>query len=107
VEVQTGQVTTATRDAVLNGVAVQEGQIIGIHDGRLSLAGETVAQVVEALLRQMQVENLEIITLYYGADVSEEEAEALAAGVQEEYPEQEFEVVEGGQPHYFYIISAE
>lgn len=106
-EVQTGQVTTATRDAVLNGVAVQEGQIIGIHDGRLSLAGETVAQVVEALLRQMQVENLEIITLYYGADVSEEEAEALAAGVQEEYPEQEFEVVEGGQPHYFYIISAE
>jgi DAK2 domain fusion protein YloV len=106
-EVQTGQVTTATRDAVLNGVAVQEGQIIGIHDGRLSLAGETVAQVVEALLRQMQVENLEIITLYYGADVSEEEAEALAAGVQEEYPEQEFEVVEGGQPHYFDIISAE
>ena len=106
-EVQTGQVTTATRDAVLNGVAVQEGQIIGIHDGRLSLAGETVAQVVQALLRRMQVENLEIITLYYGADVSEEEAEALAAVVREEYPEQEFEVVEGGQPHYFYIISAE
>lgn len=106
-QVQTGEVTIATRDATLNGLSVRQGQVIGIHDGQLAVKGETVEAVVEALLERMEAAALEIITLYYGADISRDEAEALAARLQDRYPEQEFEVVEGGQPHYFYIISAE
>lgn len=106
-EVHTGEVTTATRDASLNGVQVRQGQIIGLQDDQLVVSGDTVDQVVEALLDRMGVADLEIVTLYYGAGVRQEEAEALAARLQEKYPDQTFEVVYGGQPHYFYILSAE
>ncbi len=105
--VRTGEVTTATRDAKLNGVTVRQGQIIGLEDDQLVVSGDTVDEVVEALLDRMGVAGLEIVTLYYGADVRQEEAEALAARLQEKYPDQSFEVVYGGQPHYFYILSAE
>lgn len=106
-DVRTGEVTTATRDAKLNGVTVRQGQIIGLEDDQLVASGDTVDEVVEALLDRMGVADLEIVTLYYGADVRQEEAEALAARLQEKYPDQTFEVVYGGQPHYFYILSAE
>ncbi len=106
-EVHTGEVTTATRDAMLNGVQVRQGQIIGLQDDQLVVSGNTVDEVVEVLLDRMGVASLEIVTLYYGADVRQEEAEALAARLQEKYPDQTFEVVYGGQPHYFYILSAE
>ncbi|HIE38537.1 MAG TPA: DAK2 domain-containing protein, partial [Anaerolineae bacterium] len=106
-EVETGEVTTATRDATLTGVTVRQGQVIGIHNGQLVVGRDTVEEAVEALLERMGVEEMEIVALYYGADVPQEEAEGLAARLQERYPDQEFEVVEGGQPHYFYIISAE
>ncbi len=106
-DVRTGEVTTATRDAKLNGVTVRQGQIIGLQDDQLVVSGETVDEVVEALLERMGVAEMEIVTLYYGAGVQQEEAEALAARLQEKYPAQSFEVVYGGQPHYFYILSAE
>jgi len=106
-EVQTGEVTVATRDVTLNGVSVRQGQVIGIHDGELVVAGDTPDEVVEALLERMNPSELEIVTLYYGADVTAEAAEALAERLEEKYPDLEFEVIEGGQPHYFYIISAE
>ncbi len=106
-EVRTGEVTTATRDATLNGLQVRQGQIIGLCDDQLVVAGDSVEETVETLLEQMGIAEREIITLYYGAGVQPEEAEALAAHLQERYPDQSFEVVYGGQPHYFYIISAE
>ncbi|HEC33590.1 MAG TPA: hypothetical protein ENI37_02615, partial [Chloroflexi bacterium] len=106
-EVQTGEVTTATRDVTLNGVVVRQGQIIGIHNGQLVVGERTIEEAVEALLERMNVEDLEIVTFYYGADIRQDDAEALVTRLQKRYPEQELEVVEGGQPHYFYIISAE
>lgn len=106
-DVRTGEVTTATRDATLNGVTVRQGQIIGLQDDQLVVSGDAVDEVVEALLERMGVADMEIVTLYYGAGVRQEEAEALAARLQERYPDQSFEVVYGGQPHYFYILSAE
>ncbi|MGB9777389.1 MAG: DAK2 domain-containing protein [Anaerolineae bacterium] len=106
-DVHTGEVTTATRDAQLNGMTVRQGQIIGLQDDQLVISGETVDEVVEALLEKMDVADREIVTLYYGAGVRQEEAEALVARLQEKYPDQNFEVVYGGQPHYFYILSAE
>jgi len=106
-EVHSGEVTAATRDVTLNGLTVREGQIIGIHNEELVVAGETIKEVLEALLERMGVDNLEIVTLYYGSAVPGNEARQLAAYLHETHPEQEFEVIEGGQPHYFYIVSAE
>lgn len=106
-DVCTGEITTATRDVSLNGVKVQKGQIIGLMDDQLVVSGDTVNEVVEALVERMGVTEREIVTLYYGAGVTQAEAEALAARLQEQYPDQSFEVVYGGQPYYFYIISAE
>jgi len=106
-DVRTGEVTTATRDVTLNGVKVRQGQIIGLMDDQLVVSGETVNEVVEVLLEQMEAAEREIVTLYYGAGITQDEAEALTAHLQERYPDQSFEVVYGGQPHYFYIISVE
>jgi len=106
-DIETGEVTTATRSATINGVEVADGQIIGLHNGELKVTGHTVEEVVQALLQKMDSDQREIITLYYGELVGEDEAEALAALLQQNWPDQEIEVVAGGQPHYHYILSAE
>jgi hypothetical protein len=105
--VHTGEVTTSTRNARLDGLKVSKGQIIGLHDDRLSVAGEEVNQVVFDLLEAMDAGSLELITLYYGEDVSMADAQALRDRLAQLYPDHEIEVRNGGQPHYFYILSAE
>lgn len=106
-EVETGEVTRATRSTKFNGVKVKKGQLIGLHNGDLKIAGETIEEVVRDLLREMSADYHEIITLYYGEETQESEAEAMAQILAEEWPEQEVEVVNGGQPHYHYILSVE
>jgi hypothetical protein len=106
-DVETGEVTLATRSATVNGVEVADGEIIGLHNGELEVNGQSVEEVVRALLGEMVSRDREIITLYYGEDVSEEAAHALAELLEEDCPEQDIEVVQGGQPHYLYIISVE
>jgi DAK2 domain fusion protein YloV len=106
-EIETGEVTTATRSATINGLEIAEGQIIGLHDGELKVTGTTVEEVVKALLVEMDQAQREIITLYYGDTVSESEANALADLLQEDWPDQEIEVIAGGQHHYHYILSVE
>lgn len=106
-DVETGEVTTATRSVTINGVEVTAGQIIGLDDGELKVSGTKVEQVVQALLEEMDTAQREIITLYYGEGVDEEEAVALADLLQQSWPDQEIEVVFGGQPHYHYILSVE
>jgi len=106
-EVQTVEITTATRSVQLNGVKVKKGEVIGLLNDSLAVSGRSPEQVIEGVFRQMKVEEYEIITIYYGESVTQEEAEALAARISQDYPEQEIELVNGGQPHYLYIISAE
>ena len=106
-EVETGEITTATRSAQINGLEIVEGQVIGLHDGELVVAGETVKEAVLALLGKMDPSQREIITLYYGETVSQSEADAMADLVQEKWPDQEVEVVDGGQHHYHYVLSVE
>ena len=106
-EVHTGEVTTATRDVELGGVAVSEGQLIGLHDGELVTSGDSSGEVVLKLLDRMNASELEIVTLYYGAEISDADAQELVDQLQAEYPDLEFEAVEGGQPHYFYLVSVE
>jgi hypothetical protein len=106
-DVETGEITLATRSATVNGVEVADGEIIGLHNGELEVTGQAVEEVVRDLLGEMNSRDREIITLYYGEDVSEEEADALAELLEENCPEQDIEVIQGGQPHYLYIISVE
>jgi hypothetical protein len=105
--VQTAEITTATRAAQINGVSVEEGEFIGLLDEVLTASGSTLEEVVQEMLRQMRADEHEIITMYYGEDIAGTEAEKLADEIQASYPGQEVELVDGGQPHYHYILSAE
>jgi DAK2 domain fusion protein YloV len=106
-QVQTGEVTQATRSVELYGVQVDEGQIIGLHNGQLKVSSDTLTGAVFKLLEEMDAARHEVITLYYGADVAEADAEQLVAAIGERYPEAAVEFHFGGQPHYHYIISVE
>jgi DAK2 domain fusion protein YloV len=106
-EVQTVEITIATRSVQLNGVDVKKGEVIGLLNDTLAASGNSPEQVIEETLRQMKAEECEIITVYYGENVTQGEAEALATKISQDYSEQEIELVNGGQPHYLYIISAE
>ena len=105
--VQTGEVTIAVQDAHFNGIDVKIDDVIGLLNDTLVARGDSSDYVVKALLDQMHAEDLEVITLYYGEPVTADEAEALIGELQALYPNQELEVVQGGQPFYHYIISAE
>ncbi len=106
-QVQTGEVTTAVQDAHFDGIQVRAGDVIGLLNDTLSATGSSAAEVVQILLEQMEAADLEVITLYYGQPIAAAEAHALQEALCELYPDQEIEVVDGGQPFYHYIISAE
>ena len=105
--VRTIEVTTAVRSAQLNGLKVEEGQVIALCDGDLAVSGEDIPSVVKEALAQARIEESEIVTLYYGDNMTKENAEGLMRELSALYPGLEFELVEGGQPHYHYIISLE
>ena len=105
--VKTGEVTVATRSIEYNGIQVVQGQIIGLLNDSLTTAGSSVEEVTWSLLDQMEADNLEIVTLYYGEDIQAGIAEKLGDAIRDKYSHLEVEVVEGGQPHYHYIMSAE
>ncbi len=105
--VVTGEITTATRSVELNGVKVTEGQIIGLIDGALAVAGDEISQVLREVLERMCSGECELITLYYGNGIDEADARRVSEELSAAYPDQEFEVVYGGQAHYHYIVSAE
>lgn len=106
-QVQTGEVTRAARSATVNGITLTEGQWVGLLDDELVLAAESKEDTVWQLLEKMEAADHEILTFYYGQDVSEPEAEIMQTQVQARYPRQSVELVWGGQPHYHYIISVE
>lgn len=105
--IDTGEVTIAVRDAHIDGIDVQAGHVIGLLNDTLTTTGATPEDVVMTLLEQMDAQQAEIITVYYGDATSEGAAYALVDRIAKDYPGQEVEVVNGGQPYYHYIISAE
>lgn len=106
-DVMSCEVTTATRTASINGVSVREGELIGLVNDVLMVAGDEMAAVVIRLLHKAGADKRELITLYYGHNVTLAEAEALVEVLAEEFSGQEFEIVNGGQPLYPYIIGVE
>jgi hypothetical protein len=106
-EVITAEVTWATRDVALNGLDVREGDAIGLLEGELVVDTGSLEEAVRWLLAEADLEDCELVTLYYGQDITEELSNTLVDTLAKAYPDLEFEVVEGGQPHYPYIISIE
>ncbi|MEZ4592443.1 MAG: DAK2 domain-containing protein [Chloroflexota bacterium] len=106
-EVATGEITRATRTVTLDDVEVNEGEFIGLVDGRLCTSGSELAGVLTAVLAAMEMEDRELLSLYYGQDISEAEAAELAEQIEAQYEDIEIELLPGGQPYYFYILGAE
>ena len=105
--VKSGQVTYAVRDTVINDVEVREGNIIGIAEGKLLAAGDKVDEITTNLVEKLVDEDSAIITLFYGEDTSEEDAEALRDSLEEKFEDIDVELHYGGQPLYYYLISVE
>lgn len=106
-DIQFAEITTATRSVEIDGVEVRKGQVMSLLNGRLATAGDNLEQVLTETLSQAKTEEAELITLYYGADLSAELADQLADNIRQTWSQQEVEVVEGGQPHYQLILSIE
>ena len=105
--IETAEITTAVRSVQINGIRVQEGEAIGLVNGKLEVKGSSSREVAMKALERLRAADYEIITIYYGESITADEAQQLAGEIMDYYPEQEVEVVDGGQPHYHYILSAE
>ncbi|WP_423783374.1 DAK2 domain-containing protein [Eubacterium ventriosum] len=105
--VKTGEVTYAVRDTVIDDKEIKEGNIMGIGDEGILAVGEEIDDTTINMIKEMQDEESEIVSLYYGAEVTEEAANKLADKIAEALPEIEVEVYPGGQPIYYYIASVE
>jgi len=105
--VQTAEITTAVRTVQVNGVRVREGDFIGLINGHLSIAGQNMEHVIHDTLQRMKIDHYEIVTLYYGEDITARQAEETAKSIKAQYSHIEIEVVDGCQPYYAYILSAE
>lgn len=106
-DVITGEVTWATREVQLNGIHVKEGDAIGLLEDALVVDAQSFDEAVRWLLAEADLDDRELVTLYYGDQVTEADAMALADQLEGFYPDLEFEVIEGNQPHYPYIVSVE
>ena len=106
-DVRTGEVTTATHSTTWNNHKISKGEIIGLQDNELICVANSPSECTQQLLRIMVNDDCELITLYYGTDISTEEANALSLDITSEFSDLEVEAYSGGQPLYHYIISVE
>lgn len=105
--VKTGQITYAVRDTRVDEKEIHQGDAMGVGDHGILAVGEDRTEVSLATVEAMITEDSEVISVYYGGGVEADEAEALSSALEEKYPDMDIELVEGGQPIYYYIISVE
>ena len=106
-KVKTGQVTYAVRDTEIDDKVIHEGDFMGIGDSGILAVGRNQEEVTLAMVDEMMDDEKELISIYYGEEVTEEEAQVLADKIGEKYADCDVELQFGGQPVYYYIISAE
>lgn len=106
-EVETGEITIATRSVVINDVDVNQGEVIALHNGQLVMSAATLDEAILGLLEKAKTSDREHITLFYGDTVNKNEANRIADLVRSHYPSHELEMHDGGQPHYQLIIAIE
>ncbi len=105
--VSTGEVTYAVRDTNIDGKEIRQGDYMGIGDAGILSVGTSIAQVTLDMLDEMMFDDAELISIYYGEEIPDQEAEALRTQVEEKYGSCDIELQYGGQPIYYYIISVE
>lgn len=105
--VKSGQVTYAVRDTHIDDKEIHEGDIMGIGDHGILAVGKDIAETTKEMLAQLVDENSELISLYYGQEVTDEEAESFTAQIGELYPDIDVDVHSGGQPIYYYVLAVE
>lgn len=105
--VRTAQITYAVRTTNIDGIDIEEGDIMALGDHGILAVDKSVDGVALEAMKEMLDDESELVTIYYGADVSEHEAKVLEEQAQEQYPDKEIELQYGGQPIYYYLISAE
>ena len=106
-EVISGEITVATRSVEIDGVAVEKDQVISLMNGKLVCSANSIEEAVMVMLEKAETGDFELITLFYGQDLSAQEANRITDIVRKEYPSLEIELQDGGQPHYQFIISVE
>jgi DAK2 domain fusion protein YloV len=106
-EVESGEITIATRSVEINGVQVQEGQVIALLDGQLVMSAATLEEATLGLLEKASTADRERITLFYGSNISRSDVNHIVDEIRKKYPSHEIELHEGGQPHYQFIIAIE
>ena len=105
--VKTGQVTYAVRDTEIDGFEIKENDYMGIGDKTILAVGTDMNTVTIEMLEKMIDEDTEMVSIYYGSESSEEEAEVILEAIEEKYPDVDVEINDGGQPIYYYVISVE
>ena len=105
--VKSGQITYAVRDTHIDDKEIHEGDIMGIGDKGILSVGSEIEETVKDMLSQLVDEDSELISLYYGEEVNEEDAERFTQEITELYPDVDVDVHSGGQPIYYYILAVE
>ena len=105
--VKTGQVTYAVRDTEIDGKTIKQGDYMGIGDKSILSVGQDLLATTLEMIDEMVDEDSAIVSIYYGEEISEEDATTLATSIEEKYPDVEVEINSGGQPIYYYVISVE
>ena len=105
--VKTGSVTYAVRDTEMDGIEIKEGNMLGLIEGKIKKVGSSYCDVAEEVLSELVDDESELITIFYGADVSEEEANEFASKIEEEYEDLDVQCYRGAQPLYYFFISVE
>ena len=106
-DIKSGEVTFAVRDTSIGGKEIHKGDIMAINDNGISSTGSDISDVTKALLDELIDEDSGLVSIYYGAEVSGEDAQAIGAYIEEKYEDVEAEIKFGGQPIYYYIVSVE
>lgn len=106
-KVKSGQVTYAVRDTSIDGKEIKQGNVIGLNDKTILTVGTDITNTTFELIKELVDDNSELISLYYGAEITEDTANELAVLVMDEYPDVDVEVHFGGQPIYYYVLSVE
>ena len=105
--VKVGQITYALRDTEIEGVRIEKDDFMGLNENKITISEKKIEDTFEKLIDQLVDADSSIVSIYYGEDVKEEDANKLAKIVEEKYEDIEVELVYGGQPLYYYLISVE
>ena len=106
-EVKSGEITVAVRDSQVDGHQIEQGNYLGIREGKIDVVDKDLKQTSLALLANMIEDDTDIVTIFYGEELEENEVQDLVQVLEDQYPDVEIEVYDGGQPVYHYLFAVE